>query len=68
LREFLKSAKGADARRQTVEELASPSGGAFDTATVLRVFLRKIADIEVNLESRFRAKRQMLPDILLMFC
>jgi hypothetical protein len=37
----LKSAKGADARRQTTEELVSSSGGAFDPATVLRVFLRR---------------------------
>jgi hypothetical protein len=36
-----KSAKGAVARRQTVEELASPSGGALDTASVLREFLRR---------------------------
>jgi hypothetical protein len=35
-----KSAKGADARRQTIGELASSSGGALDTATVLRVFLK----------------------------
>jgi hypothetical protein len=33
------SAKGADARRQTVKELAGPSGGVLDAATVLRVFL-----------------------------
>ena len=30
------SAKGADARHQTANPLASPSGGALDTATVLR--------------------------------
>jgi hypothetical protein len=40
LRVFLKSAKGAAARRQLRKELASPFGGAADTATVLRVFLR----------------------------
>ena len=33
------SAKGGAARRQTVKELADTSGGALDTATVLRVFL-----------------------------
>ena len=38
--EFDKSAKGADVRRQTIEELASSSGGALATATVLRVFLK----------------------------
>jgi hypothetical protein len=36
---LVESAKSADARHQTVKELANPSGGAFDTATVLRVFL-----------------------------
>src|SRR5438552_1024304 len=41
LREFLKSAKGAAARHQTMEELANPLGGALDTATVLREFLRR---------------------------
>jgi hypothetical protein len=35
---LLMSAKGADARHQTREGLASPSGGALDTATVLREF------------------------------
>jgi hypothetical protein len=34
--------KGADARHQTVKELANPSDGALDTATVLRVFLRRV--------------------------
>jgi hypothetical protein len=33
------SAKGADARRQTVKELANSSGGAFHAATVLRELL-----------------------------
>ena len=33
------SAKGAAARRQKVNELASRLGGALDTATVLREFL-----------------------------
>ena len=37
----LKSAKAADAHRQTTEELASSSGGALDPAAVLRVFLRR---------------------------
>jgi serine-type D-Ala-D-Ala carboxypeptidase/endopeptidase len=37
----LKSAKGADARHQSVKELANPSGGARDTATVLREFPRR---------------------------
>jgi hypothetical protein len=40
LREFLKSAKGADARRQTIQELICPLGGALDTAPVLREFLK----------------------------
>jgi hypothetical protein len=39
-RELTLSAKGADARRQVEEELARPWGGALDTATVLRVFLK----------------------------
>jgi hypothetical protein len=34
-------AKSAIARSQGVKELASPFGGAPDTATVLRVFPRK---------------------------
>jgi hypothetical protein len=42
LREFLKSAKGTDACRQTVDELASPWGGTLDTATVLREFLKSV--------------------------
>jgi len=46
---FLKSAKGADARRQTTEELARSSGGALDVATVLRVFLRR-PPIEINMK------------------
>jgi hypothetical protein len=37
-----RSAKGADARRQTMEELASPWGGALDTATVLREILKNL--------------------------
>jgi hypothetical protein len=36
---LLRSAKGAAARRQSVEELASSSGGALDTVPVLREFL-----------------------------
>jgi hypothetical protein len=40
LREFLKSAKGAAARRQTVKELRGSLGGALDTAPVLREFLK----------------------------
>ncbi len=38
------SAKGADARRQTTNELAGSSGGTLDTAPVLRVFLRSGCD------------------------
>jgi len=34
------SAKGADARRRTMKELTDSSGGALDTAPVLRVFLK----------------------------
>ena len=39
---FLKSAKGADARHQSTKELACPSGGALDTAAVLRLFLKRV--------------------------
>ena len=39
----LRSAKGADARHQSAKELAGCSGGALDTATVLRVFLKSEA-------------------------
>ena len=35
------SAKGADARCQTAEELASPLGGALEAVTVLRGFLNR---------------------------
>ena len=37
---LVRSAKGAAARRRTIEELASSSGGALETAAVLRVFLK----------------------------
>ncbi len=40
---FLESAKGADARRQTAKELVRTSGGAADTAPVLREFLQRRA-------------------------
>ncbi len=40
LRAFLGSAKGADARHQTVNELAKPLGGSPDPAVVLRGLLR----------------------------
>ena len=36
VRVLLKSAKGADARHQSTKELACPSGGAPNTATVVR--------------------------------
>jgi hypothetical protein len=36
---MLKGAKGAEARRHLKKELASPFGGALDTAAVLRGFL-----------------------------
>jgi sialate O-acetylesterase len=36
------SAKGADARHQTTEELRCPSGGPLETATVLRVFSKTL--------------------------
>jgi hypothetical protein len=36
-----KKRKDADARRQTTKELAGPSGGALETATVLRVFFKR---------------------------
>jgi hypothetical protein len=36
-----RSAKGADARRQTGKELASPWGGALDSVPVLHEFLKK---------------------------
>lgn len=38
--DFLRSAKGTDARRQTGKELVSPLGGTLDTGPVLREFLR----------------------------
>ena len=38
--EFVESAKGAVARRQTVKELRRSLGGALDTAPVLREFLK----------------------------
>jgi hypothetical protein len=38
---LLKSAKGSDAAPPIRKELARPSGGALDTATVLRVFVRR---------------------------
>jgi hypothetical protein len=47
----LKSAKGADARRQTVEELANPSGGALDTVPVLRGFPNNSDKIELALQA-----------------
>jgi hypothetical protein len=39
--DVLRSAKGADAIRQAAKELASPSGGAVDSAPVLRAFLNR---------------------------
>jgi hypothetical protein len=39
---LMKSAKGADARRQAGKELTCPLGGALDTAPVLRVFLKRV--------------------------
>jgi hypothetical protein len=39
--QFLESAKGAAARRQTAKELAGPSGGALDTVPVLREFFER---------------------------
>jgi hypothetical protein len=39
-----RSAKGADARRQTPKELAKYLGGALDTAPVLREFLKLESD------------------------
>ena len=40
VRVFIRSAKDAAARHQSTKELACPSGGAIDTAAVLRVFLK----------------------------
>jgi hypothetical protein len=40
LRGWLRSAKGADARRQGAMEFAGPFGGTLDTAPVLRGWLR----------------------------
>jgi hypothetical protein len=45
LREFLKSAKGAAARRQTGKEHLCPLGGALDTVPVLREFLKSAISI-----------------------
>jgi hypothetical protein len=45
LRGSLKSAKGADARRQTAKKLARSLGGALDTAAVLREFLKSANEL-----------------------
>lgn len=42
LREFVKSAKGADARRQTAEKLPESLGGVLYPATVLRELLKRV--------------------------
>jgi hypothetical protein len=41
LRVFLKSGQGADAHHRSTNELRGSSGGALDTATVVRVFLER---------------------------
>jgi hypothetical protein len=48
------SAKGAAARRQTVEKLAGRWGGVLDTAPVLRVFLKRLRVQSSFLRSRRR--------------
>jgi hypothetical protein len=45
---LLRSAKGADARRQTAKELAKDLGGAPDTAPLLREFLNSIKNKKRN--------------------
>jgi hypothetical protein len=51
---FIRSAKGAAARRQTEKELIAPLGGALDTASVLREFLkREEADEKAGLPTRY---------------
>jgi biotin carboxyl carrier protein len=45
----LLSAKGADARRQTGQELVSPLGGKLDTPPVLREFLQSNRSFEVRI-------------------
>jgi hypothetical protein len=52
LREFLKSAKGKAARHQTGKDLARSSGGALDTAPVLRDFLKIPAETAVTPPNR----------------
>jgi hypothetical protein len=46
LAESSKSAKGADARRQTDRNIRVAWGGELDTAAVLRVFLKRAADLK----------------------
>src|SRR3954462_3574729 len=53
----VRSSKGADARRRSGEELAGPSGGALDTASVLGGFLDSVLDVSEN-----RGRRPGLED------
>jgi len=59
LREFLQSAKGAAARRQTVKELRSSFGGALDTAPVLREFLQGFAGGERRTDVEGEVRRRL---------
>jgi predicted dehydrogenase len=63
---FLNSAKGADARRQTAKELRGSSGGAPDTAPVLRGFLNRpeprVAAICDVYGTRLEAAKQKAPE------
>ena len=51
------SPKGADARRQATKELARPSGGALDTATVLGGFLKRPKETTLVLAPGLSAER-----------
>ena len=60
------SAKGVDARRQTMKELTDPSGGALDIAPVLRVFLRSGLPRAVRTQKRSSIQiLKRLPELLL---
>jgi hypothetical protein len=48
---MLRSAKGADARRQTAKELVNPLGGALNAVTVLREFLNSAKGADGRRES-----------------
>lgn len=45
MEDFCRSAKGADAQHETIKELPKSLGSAPDNATVLRGFLKEVADV-----------------------